>query len=390
MARLLLNPHRDPGFRTAAPGREPLDLHRRLPGYAPTPLGSAPGLAARCGIRKVLVKDESSRLGLPAFKVLGAWWATYRALAGRLGRSPEPWSTVAELRDRLQPALPAALAAATDGNHGRAVARVARVLGIGARIFVPRGTAAPRIQGIAAEGAQVTEVDGTYDATVERAAAEQGSGALLIQDQWLPGYGEVPAWISDGYATLFWEAEEQLAARGEPAPDLVLVQIGVGALAGAAVRHFRREELVRPPLLVGVEPTRAACALASLEAGRLVTLPVGADASIMAGLNCGTPSAAAWPLLRAGLDAVIAVEDEPARDAMRLLAADGIPSGESGAAGAAGLLELLAGTGAVARERLGIGGEARALLLSTEGATDPEAYRRIVGKAPEAVGPHAG
>lgn len=391
MARLLLNPHRDPGFRTAAPGREPLGLHRRLPGYAPTPLHRAPTLAARSGIGEALVKDESSRLGLPAFKVLGAWWAAYRALVARLGRSPEPWATVEELRDRLGPALPVALVAATDGNHGRAVARVARVLGIAARIFVPQGTAAARIRAIAAEGAGVVEVEGTYDATVERAAAERASGALLVQDQWLPGYGEVPAWIGDGYATLFWEAEEQLAARGERAPDLVLVQIGVGALAGAAVRHFRREGLARPPLLIGVEPTRAACALASLEAGRVVTLEVGADASIMAGLNCGTPSVAAWPLLRAGLDAVIAVEDESAREAMRLLAADGIVSGESGAAGAAGLLELLAGSaGPAARERLGIGREARALVLSTEGATDPEAYERIVGKAPAAVAPHAG
>jgi diaminopropionate ammonia-lyase len=76
---------------------------------------------------------------------------------------------------------------------------------------------------------------------------------------------------------------------------------------------------------------------------------------------------------------------------MRLLAADGIAAGESGAAGAAGLLELLAGSaGPAARERLGIGREARALVLSTEGATDPEAYERIVGQAPAAVAPHAG
>jgi diaminopropionate ammonia-lyase len=391
MTRLLRNPHRDPAFRTPAPGRESLELHRRLPGYAPTPLRPAPTLAARCGLREVWVKDESDRLGLPAFKVLGAWWAAYRAMAGRLAGSPEPWASVQELRSRLGPALPVALAAATDGNHGRAVARVARVLGVPARIFVPRGTAAARIRAIAAEGARVTEVDGTYDETVERAAAEQASGALLVQDQWLPGYDEVPAWIGEGYATLFWEAEEQLAGRGGRAPGLLLVQIGVGALAGAAVRHFRREGLGRPPLLVGVEPARAACALASLEAGRVVTLPVGADASIMAGLNCGTPSAAAWPLLRAGLDAVVAVQDEPARDAMRLLAADGIVSGESGAAGAAGLLALLADPDAArAGAGLGIARDHTVLLLSTEGATDPEAYQRIVGKAPAAVAPHAG
>ena len=57
----------------------------------------------------------------------------------------------------------------------------------------------------------------------------------------------------------------------------------------------------------------------------------------MAGLNCGTPSLVAWPLLRSGLDAVVAVADERARQAMRDLAAAGIVAGETGAASLAGL-----------------------------------------------------
>jgi diaminopropionate ammonia-lyase len=137
--------------------------------------------------------------------------------------------------------------------------------------------------------------------------------------------------------------------------------------------------LRRPPRLLGVEPLAAACVLRSLRAGRIVTVP-GPHDSIMAGLNCGTPSLVAWPFLRAGLDAVVAVADGRARQAMRDLAAAGIVAGETGAASLAGLAEATGGREAGGLRRvLGLGAQARVLLLCTEGATDPEAYRRIVG-----------
>ena len=130
------------------PGRAPLDFHRRLPEYAATPLVDAPGLAGSLGVGKVWVKDESWRLGLPAFKILGASWAVYRVLEQRSGGGIGEWGDVEELRGRLAPHKPLTLAAATDGNHGRAVARMARLLGLGARIFVPAGMVAARIEAI--------------------------------------------------------------------------------------------------------------------------------------------------------------------------------------------------------------------------------------------------
>ncbi len=148
--------------------RPPLKFHQRLPGYRPTPLIDVPELARLLGIGQVLVKNESSRLGLPAFKILGASWAVYRALeaaANRGGnrswacrgcpRNLEPWRTIDELAQRLAPLRPLTLATATDGNHGRAVAHMAALLGFAARIFVPAGTAQARIDGIAGEGATV-------------------------------------------------------------------------------------------------------------------------------------------------------------------------------------------------------------------------------------------
>jgi diaminopropionate ammonia-lyase len=374
---------RNPAARPAAamppPPRAPLELHRRLPGYAVTPLHDAPALAATTGVGRVWVKDESSRLGLPAFKLLGASWAAYRALADRLGRDPEPWGSLEQLRATLQPLRPLTLATATDGNHGRAVARMAALLGLDADVYVPKGTAAARIAAIQGEGARVTVVDGDYDAAVATAAATAGERCLAIQDVGWPGYEQVPAWVIEGYGTIFWEVDDQLADRGEPGPDVVVVPVGVGGLAAAAVRHWRRQGLERVPRLVGVEPLAAACVLRSLRAGRIVTVP-GPHDSIMAGLNCGTPSLSAWPALRDGLDAVVAVADERARQAMRDLAAAGIVAGETGAAALAGLAEVTQGPDAgAARAALGLHANTRVLLLCTEGATDPDAYRRIVG-----------
>jgi len=371
---LALNPNAGKLPLAPLPSPAPLALHRRLPGYAVTPLREVPALARAYGVGRVWVKDESARLGLPSFKMLGASWATYRALADRLGGveavdQPRPWATLDELRERLRPIGPLTLLAATDGNHGRAVARMAALLGYDAEIYVPLGTASARITAIQGEGARVTVVAGTYDDAVATAAATVDDHRLLIQDTALSPDDQVPAWVIEGYATIFLELAPDLA------PDVVMIPVGVGALAAAAVRHFRG------PRLIGVEPLRAACVLRSIQAGRLVTVP-GPHDSIMAGLNCGTPSPVAWPYLQGGLDAVVAVADERARQAMRDLGAAGIVAGETGAAALAGLAALAgagAGADAATREALGLSPEAGVLLLCTEGATDPDAYRRIVG-----------
>ena len=93
------------------------------------------------------------------------------------------------------------------------------------------------------------------------------------------------------------------------------------------------------PVIMGVEPTRAACMTASIEAGEPVQIP-GPHDSIMSGLNCGVPSPLAWPIVSRGIDLFVAIEDERARQAMRDLAASGVVAGECGAAGLAGLQTL--------------------------------------------------
>ena len=372
---LLINPRVQASLRDAMPSRASLPFHRELPGYAPTPLRELPGLAARCGVSRVWLKDEGARLGLPAFKILGASWAASRMLAARLGE-PALAADLDALRARLGGAP--ALVTATDGNHGRAVARMAALLGLPARVFLPAGAAPARIAAIAGEGALVEEVDGTYDDAVTRAAAVATEvGGLLLQDTSLPGHERVSELVVEGYATLFWEIEEQLRAAGEWPPDVLLVQVGVGALAHAAIVAMKRHELHGAVRVVGVEPVEAACVAAALAAGEVVTLP-GRQHSLMAGLNCGTASAVAWPWLRRGLDAVVTVADERAVEAMRALAAEGVVAGETGAAGAAALLEL-AGDDALRRE-LRLDPTTCVVLLSTESATDPGSWERIVSR----------
>jgi diaminopropionate ammonia-lyase len=360
-----------------APDRRALELHRRLPGYAPTPLVESRLIADRLEVGRLFIKDESHRLGLPSFKVLGASWAVYRVLRDLAGPTLDEWSSLDQLRRLLRPLRPLTLLAATDGNHGRAVAYMARLLGFHSRIFVPEGTSPERIRAIAEEGADVVVVRGTYDDAVRHSATEADERSLVISDTSWPGYEDVPSWVIEGYSTIFFEIEEQLRALGCPTPDVVAVQVGVGALASAAARYCAR--LADSVRLIAVEPATAACLLASLQAGRIVSVP-GPHNSIMAGLNCDTPSLIAWPELASSIDVAIAVADERAREAMRLLAAEGLISGESGAAGIAGLLELTDNTELeAARSPAGLAPEATVLALSTEGATDEIAYRRIVG-----------
>lgn len=112
-------------------------FHATLDGYTPTVLVDAPDLAEELGVGRVLVKDESNRLGLPAFKILGASWATCRTVSARLGLDYRT-ATVSGLRNALHRRR-LTLVTATDGNHGRAVAVMARLLGVQARIYAPAG-----------------------------------------------------------------------------------------------------------------------------------------------------------------------------------------------------------------------------------------------------------
>lgn len=339
---------RDRAWTCAGPSPEALDFHRGLEDYSVTPLVDLPTLAEELGVGRVLAKDESWRLGLPAFKALGASWAIHRALRGRRVEGP------------------LTIVTATDGNHGRAVARFARLLGHGASIYIPLGVSDTAIEAIRGEGAQVHLVRGSYDEAVAAAArAGEEDGCLLVQDTAWKGYEDIPSWIVEGYSTLFVEADAQAIAQGAGRIDLVAVPAGVGSLLQSALAHYRS----RPdgPAVISVEPEVASCMAPSLVAGEPVTVDTGE--TIMAGLNCGTPSTLAWPYIVRGLDGAASITDASAAEAARDLASLGVAAGPCGGSGIAALRGILSGPGGDdCRAHLGIGPQSTVLVIITEGS----------------------
>ncbi len=368
------------GSATLTVGPDPFTFHAGMPGYSATPLLDCPQLAAELGVARLLVKDESSRLGLPSFKMLGASFATARAIQREwLGGTAE--LSIDALATAMTSMPGRGLAAATDGNHGRGVARMAALLGLTCAIFVPAGTAASRIADIESEGATVEVVPGSYDDAIARSASAAGPNTLVISDTSWEGYTATPADVIVGYSTMFREIDVALAESGYPAPDLVSLQAGVGSFAAAGLQHYRPTADVRTPRTVIAEPTAADCLLRSAEAAELTGAP-GPHTSAMAGLNCGLPSLLAWPVVYAATDVYVSIDDEFAYRAMRALAENGVVAGESGAAG---LGALFAVAGSADRTTVGLTPEATVLVINTEGATDPVNYLAQVGEAAAAV-----
>ena len=329
----------------------------------------APRLAEALGVAKLFVKDETSRFGLPSFKVLGASWAAYAALRERLGPLDGPL-THERLQAWASPLRPLTLMAATDGNHGRAVARVARWFGLDARIFVPRFVSPERCQAIQTEGAELVVIDGVYDAAVDAAlAASRTANALLISDTARSASDVIPRQVTAGYTTSFAEIEQQLSQSGDGRINAVAVQAGVGGLASACTSWARLTRRGRSPHVVVVEPQAAACVMAGLAAGEPMTVSAN-QLSVMRVLQCGTVSLTAFANLQAGVSCCLAIEDAWAMMAASELHSCGITTGLSGAAGLAGLLAAFRGPFAtVVREHLGLSADARLLVVATEAAT---------------------
>jgi diaminopropionate ammonia-lyase len=356
----------------------PIDFHRRLPGYRESPLVDAPRLAKMLGIAKVLVKDETSRFGLPSFKILGASWATYAALRERLGPIPDGPLSYDSLRAWAAPARPLTLMAATDGNHGRAVARVAQWLGLQARIFAPSFVSPGRCQAIAAEGADLVMIDGVYDASVDAAVdAARGADTLLISDTARAASDVVPRLVTAGYTTAFAEIEQQLSRSGDDRIDAVAVQAGVGGLASASTMWARLTRRGRSPRVIVVEPEPAACVMAALAAGEPIAVSAS-QVSAMSVLQCGTVSLTAFANLQAGVSCCLAIEDSWATTATAELGASGVRTGNSGAAGIAGLLAAFTGPFAgPVRQHLGLSSDARLLAVATESPAAAESPERV-------------
>lgn len=345
-------------------GSDALSFHQSLDVYQPTPLLHLPALASHYGVGDIYVKDESHRFGLNAFKGLGPSYAIHQLLQENPGIK--------------------VFCTATDGNHGRAVAWAARKAGKEAVVFVPENTTQARIEAIEKEGARVEKIEDNYDQTCAHAREEsEQEGWQLVQDTAWEGYEQIPAWIMAGYLTHFQELEMGLHSLPKPPVDLVFLQAGVGSWAASAVWYYLNRYGEDRPKIVVVEPAESDGILESFKQGRRVE-PRGKLDSMMAGLNCGIPSSAAWEILQSGVDAVMRIEDSYSARAIRELyypkeEDPRITAGESGAAGLGGFIALMHDQRFKGlKDTLDINENTRFLFYSTEGATDPDNFEKII------------
>jgi len=369
-------------------------FHRQIPGYAMSPLVSLPNLAKKFGVGGIWVKDESTRLELNSFKVLGGSFALYRFIQDRLGIDDEKMTyeylISKEVKEKLGELI---FASATDGNHGRGVAWAAQRLGHKSVIYVHSETSQRRIESIRACGATVEVIKGNYDDAVRQIVVDaKKNGWEVISDTSWEGYTQVPTWIMQGYMTMMVEAQEQFSGQGIEKPTHVFVQAGVGALAASVIGYYSSLWGKDAPQCIVVEPDKAPCLLESAKQDDGQPHHVGgALDTIMAGLACGEPSELAWEILKGATDAFIAVPDYIAARGMRVYASPlaGDPpviSGESGAVPLGALLAILTEKGLEElRNSLALDEHSKVLLINSEGDTDPILYRQIVWEGSHAV-----
>ncbi|KAF5677330.1 diaminopropionate ammonia-lyase [Fusarium heterosporum] len=347
-------------------------FHQSLPNYKQTPIISLDGLAKDVGVGAVYVKDETNRFGLPAFKILGASWGAFRSITEKLGL---PLDTNIETVREAARSQSFILYAATEGNHGRAVARMGAIFGILAEIHVPASMHPSTVKLIESEGAEVVISKGRYeDAMLEAESASKHDKGIMVQDHAFGDYQSVPQWIVDGYGTMMREVDEQL---GSTNADMVIAPVGVGSFAQSVVSHFKRAGTSTS--ILTVEPDTAACLWKSLELGELTEIPT--TSTIMSGLNCGNPSTIAWDLLKDGVDASLTVSDYEAHESALYLQAQGVNAGPCGGSTLAALRRLTPSD----KQTLGLNEGSTVVLFCTERNRDYNVPHNVAGSDPVAL-----
>jgi diaminopropionate ammonia-lyase len=361
------------------------------PGYQETSLRKLDGLARALGIGAVLYKDEGARFGLASFKPLGGAYAVATLLQDEVELRTSTRPATADLASGNLHAMTSNLTVtcATDGNHGKSVAWGARTFGCRCVIYVHSKVSESRRSAIAAYDAEVREVDGTYDDAVRQVAKEAAKNNWkVVSDTSYDGYTDIPRAVMQGYGLI----ADEIFAQLPPGlfPTHVFVQAGVGGLAASICSYLWERFGSEAPDFYVVEPEKANCIFLSAKAGKPTT-DHGALDTIMAGLACGEVSLLAWSILKHGANGFLTISDQAAAETMRLLAHSSfgdepIVAGESAVAGLSGLLATAVDP--LARRQVRLEEKSVALLIGTEGASDPFIYKSLVGKSAEDVSPY--
>lgn len=390
--QMIENPGSDsgvvPGFLSKRETEPARHIQMSLDDYAPTPLTELSHLAGHCGVSAILVKDESQRFGLKAFKGLGGLYALVRVICKHLGLDYRvmtlDWLKEPDLQKIVSNMV---FVTCTDGNHGKGLSWACGMLGCKCYIYMPKGSVEARAQAIREVGNAVVEItDMAYDDVVRYAAKmADENGWSLVQDTSWPGYEDVPKWIVQGYTTMFYESLRQMQKLGYEKPTHIFLQAGVGAMAGSIAGAAKCTWPQDTPCISIVEPDEVACIFESVRQNDgQPHASTGSGRTIMAGLNCGEPCLITWPILRDFSDFCFACPDSVSARGMRVLAAPmpgdtPIISGESGSV-TTGLLSLLTTKKSLVpfRERLGLNKDSVVLVFNTEGNTDPEGFLDVV------------
>jgi|TARA_B110000261_G_scaffold98593_1_gene111364 diaminopropionate ammonia-lyase len=338
-----------------------LNFHHSLDCYQESPLINLENLSNKLSISKLFVKDESNRFELNSFKVLGASYAIFKIL------KKYPNTSV--------------FCTATDGNHGKAVAWSSRMYDKKAIVYVPKGTTSLRVKAIESLGATVHKLDLDYEQTCFYASEiSKKMNWQLIQDTSWDNYEEIPSLIMAGYLSHFLEIDKSIGFQNSPNIDIIFLQCGVGSWAASCIWYYLNKYGKNRPKIVIVEPTESCGVFQSFKENKRVS-PKGSLNTIMAGLNCGIPSKNAWEIIKNGCDAIIKISDKEVKSAMRILYNpiendSKIISGESGAAGLAGLIKVRHLQGF--RNHINLNNSSKILLFNTEGDTDANSFQEII------------
>lgn len=388
-AKLLINPKAEPN-KTGGAAETVLNEKgfqaakaeiTTWPGYAETPLVSLDKYARKLGVKAIYYKDESTRFGLDSFKALGGAYAVCRLLLNKIKEATGKDAATKDLlagtyKDIVKDIT---VCSATDGNHGRSVAWGAQIFGAKCVIYIHAGVSEGRKTAIEKYGATVIRCKGNYDDSVHDCADDAAkNGWFVISDTSYPGYMEVPCDVMHGYTVMVDEALTQIPEQ----PTHTFVQGGVGGLAAAVATRICCRMHKNRPLFTVVEPKNADCLYASIKNDEYTVIH-GDLETIMAGLSCGEPSLLALDILKEYATGFMTIPDTLIPVMMRDLAnkecaETPVVSGESGVSGLAGL--VTACENPEFRKALKLDENSVIILFSSEGATDPEMYREIVGK----------
>ena len=361
----------------------------KLPGYEPTPLITLNGLAMASSVRALWCKHEGYRFEVGSFKPTGPVYAMLSVLKGEIKKATGVETvTTQDLIDQKYESVTQEIvvSAATSGNHGRALAWGARMFGCRCAIYMNDGVSAGREEAIAGYGAEVVRVPGNYDRAVQRSVVDaERLGYFVVSDDKSAKYPHIAGAIMQGYAMVADEIVQQF--RDAQPPTHVFVPGGGGRFAGATCGHLWERYGSSHPRIVVVEPTTSACLYQSMVENRAATVS-GDGRSVMDGLVVELASSQAWEILKGGAFAFLTIPDEAAMDAIRLAAAGingdyPVVIGETGIAAWAGFLAATSDENL--RQKIGLDRNSRVVIIATEGATDPEVYRNIVGGSPERV-----